>query len=231
VGVSKPECIDCRAAENRPAVPRPIDPRSGPRKPRCATHYRAALAAVCVNCRAIDDSLTRVRPIDPRSEPDKPRCATHYRADLLSRTMCVDCRAVESPGEVRPIDPRSGPGKPRCTTHHRAAKRAVKTKRQAYYLEQQHGITEEEYWELYEKQGRKCALPRCRATGKVKRLAVDHDHDMAEQVCGHARDRSCKRCRRGLVCGPHNYDLLGKFAGDLRDALDYLADPPARRLA
>jgi hypothetical protein len=40
--VSKPECVDCRAAENRPAVPRPIDPRSGPRKPRCATHYRAA---------------------------------------------------------------------------------------------------------------------------------------------------------------------------------------------
>jgi hypothetical protein len=78
-------------------------------------------------------------------------------------------------------------------------------------------LSEGEYWRLYEAQGRKCAFPRCRATGKVKRLAVDHDHITGEV--------------RGLLCGPHNFDLVGKFAADLRDALDYLADPPARRLA
>jgi hypothetical protein len=57
----KVECVDCKARptfdvawaeamedvestsiiEMRPKVPRPIDPRSGPRSPRCYTHYRA----------------------------------------------------------------------------------------------------------------------------------------------------------------------------------------------
>jgi hypothetical protein len=51
------ECVDCAALPGlltdlalgedqlygpfRPTRPRPIDPRSGPRKPRCATHYEA----------------------------------------------------------------------------------------------------------------------------------------------------------------------------------------------
>jgi hypothetical protein len=150
----------------------------------------------------------------------------------VSKPECYDCKAAnDRPAVPRPIDPRSGPRKPRCATHYRAAKKMAKTKRQAYLLDQRHGITEEEYWKLYEAQGRKCALPRCRATGKVKRLAVDHDHDMAERVCGHDRDKSCKQCRRGLLCGPHNQELMGKYAGDLEDAIAYRDSPPARRLA
>jgi hypothetical protein len=52
----KVECYDCRLlpyaidevpvglfTERRPANPRPIDPRSGPRKPRCFTHEQARL--------------------------------------------------------------------------------------------------------------------------------------------------------------------------------------------
>jgi hypothetical protein len=35
---------------------------------------------------------------------------------------------------------------------------------------------------------------------------------------------------RGLLCGPHNYELVGRYAGDLHDAIAYLQDPPARRL-
>jgi hypothetical protein len=135
----------------------------------------------------------------------------------VSKPECCDCRASESrPAVPRPIDSRSGPRKPRCATHYRAHKAAAKVRAHDAYVQKTYGLTEGEYWRLYEAQGRKCAFPRCRATGKVKRLAVDHDHITGEV--------------RGLLCGPHNFDLVGKFAGDLRDALDYLADPPARRL-
>jgi hypothetical protein len=54
---AKRECVDCAVlplrGENgagalgtwRPLKPRPIDPRSGPRKPRCATHVEAQIKA------------------------------------------------------------------------------------------------------------------------------------------------------------------------------------------
>lgn len=79
-----------------------------------------------------------------------------------------------------------------------------------------YGLAPGDYARLLEAQGGTCAIPRCPATGKRKRLAVDHDHETGEV--------------RGLLCGPHNYDLLGRFAGDLEAALAYLAEPPARRV-
>lgn len=41
------ECVNCAAQPVgvRPATPRPIDPRSGPRTPRCHTHVEAQLKA------------------------------------------------------------------------------------------------------------------------------------------------------------------------------------------
>lgn len=93
---------------------------------------------------------------------------------------------------------------------------ATKHRRHDAYVQKTYGLSEGEYWKLYEAQGRKCAFPRCRATGKVRRLAVDHDHVTGEV--------------RGLLCGPHNFDLMGKFAGDLEDALAYRDSPPARRV-
>jgi hypothetical protein len=150
----------------------------------------------------------------------------------VSKPECVDCRAAENrPAVPRPIDPRSGPRKPRCATHYRAHKAAAKVRAHDTYVRKTYGLSEGEYWRLYEAQGRKCAFPRCRATGKVKRLAVDHDRDMAVNVCGHERDKGCRNCTRGLLCGPHNWDLMGKFAEDLEDAIAYRDNPPARRLA
>jgi hypothetical protein len=79
-----------------------------------------------------------------------------------------------------------------------------------------YGLSDGEYAALLAYQGGTCAIPRCRANGSRKRLAVDHDHETGEV--------------RGLLCGPHNYELLGRFAGDLQDGLDYLADPPMTQL-
>lgn len=43
----KPECMECAKLQKpeRPTTPRPIDPRSGPRSPRCHTHIEALLKA------------------------------------------------------------------------------------------------------------------------------------------------------------------------------------------
>jgi hypothetical protein len=77
-----------------------------------------------------------------------------------------------------------------------------------------YGITADEYLAIYEYQGGRCALCR-RATGKTRRLAVDHCH-----ATGRVRGLCCKFCNR----------LLG-FARDsaefFRRCADYLEHPPA----
>lgn len=63
-------------------------------------------------------------------------------------------------------------------------------------------------------QGGACAICR-RATGKTRRLAVDHDHQSGQV--------------RGLLCKPCNR-LLGHARDDVEffeRAGDYLSEPPA----
>lgn len=55
-----------------------------------------------------------------------------------------------------------------------------------------YGLTSEEYWKVYEYQGGKCAICQ-RATGKRKKLSVDHDHSTGE-----VRMLLCTRCNRML---------------------------------
>lgn len=123
--------------------------------------------------------------------------------------ICKDCE----PGSKRPAP---WPG-PRCATHHRAVKKARQVAAHGRRVEAVYGITQDEYNWLYKLQGGKCAWCQ-RATGKVKRLAVDHDHKTGEV--------------RGLLCGPCNR-TIGQF-GDSPEAIErgaeYLRNPPARLL-
>lgn len=64
-----------------------------------------------------------------------------------------------------------------------------------------YGLTPEQYEALYHFQGDRCALCR-RATGRSRRLAVDHDHATGEI--------------RGLCCGTCN-----KILGHARDDAEY----------
>lgn len=147
----------------------------------------------------------------------------------MSEHVCVDCRALPEqvecvddhvPGSFRPRTPRpaphGGPRSRRCTTHHRAHQAAARARRHDARVSRTYQLAPGDYDRLYAAQGGRCAIAGCTATGRTKRLAVDHDHVTGEV--------------RGLLCGPHNYDLLGRFVNALRPALDYLADPPARRV-
>lgn len=124
------------------------------------------------------------------------------------KAACKDCksktRALNYPG-------------PRCLSCWRAETARRKQAAHGKYVEKKYDITEEDYWKLYEAQGGRCAICQ-RATGRARRLAVDHNHKTGEV--------------RGLLCKPCNRYGLGMFARDsielLERAANYLRNPPAR---
>lgn len=139
--------------------------------------------------------------------------------------MTSDSNKVESPAGVRCKDCRAEgvqtvrsaphPG-PRCATHHRLEKKRRSQVAHGRHVEKTYGITGEEYDYLYQQQNGKCAICQ-RATGARKRLAVDHNHETGAV--------------RGLLCGPCNFDLIGKYdAVALMRAIIYLRDEPAQGL-
>jgi hypothetical protein len=66
-----------------------------------------------------------------------------------------------------------------------------------------------------------------RATGKTKRLAVDHDHDLG---CGHDPKVGCRNCVRALACGPCNSKVLILHTDALRRAIDVRENAPAQQV-
>jgi hypothetical protein len=106
--------------------------------------------------------------------------------------------------------PTPHPG-PRCATHHRRIVRARRVAAHDGRVRRTYGLEPGEYERMWARQGGRCAICQ-RATGKVRRLAVDHCHETGRV--------------RGLLCGPCN-----QFVGYLRDApeafrrgADYLED-------
>ena len=124
---------------------------------------------------------------------------------------CVDC-AAEGVATQRKA-PHPGP---RCSTHHRQVRRERSDRAWAKRIEATYGITADEYWAIYEAQGGRCYICQ-RATGKVRRLAVDHDHDTGE-VRG-ILDKTCNRYTLG-----HARDDIEFF----KRCIAYLEEPPAR---
>lgn len=122
---------------------------------------------------------------------------------------CKDCE----PGVKRPA-PHPGP---RCATHHRAVVKARKAASHTRRVQSVYGLQPGEYEALYEAQGGRCFICR-RATGKARRLSVDHCHSTGEV--------------RALLCRPCN-DLLGHVRDDietLRRAAIVLRDHPAQEV-
>ena len=108
----------------------------------------------------------------------------------------------------------------RCATHAREHIRRVKADAHDRYAQRTYGLAPGEYQEIYDAQGGKCAICR-RATGKTKRLAVDHDHRLEG-----------RESVRGLLCGPDN-QMIGYAHDDpefFERAAAYLRNPPAQRL-
>ena len=151
-------------------------------------------------------------------------CAKRVRAKEREANAgrCIDC-VEEGVTTERVI--ASAPGQPlRCLTHLRSRRKAARIAAHASRVQSGYGISGEQYWALYEAQGGTCAICQV-ATGKTKRLAVDHDHACQE---GHDPKQGCPKCIRGLLCGPCN-ELIGRYRNEkLVRAITYRLDPPAR---
>lgn len=152
-------------------------------------------------------------------------------AGAVNGAVCKDCLAEWvaeglAPGtRVARKRPAPYPG-PRCATHHRARRSTNRDGAHARRLAQVYNITPEFYADLLATQGGACAICQ-RATGKTKRLAVDHDHSCCDGPV------SCGQCVRGLLCGTCN-----KILGHLRDdpqagvrLFQYLTSWPSRSVS
>lgn len=105
---------------------------------------------------------------------------------------------------------------PRCTTHHRQVVKGRRVRNHDRRVQAIYGLAEGDYERLYRFQDGRCAGCQ-RATGRTKRLAVDHNHLTGEV--------------RGLLCGPCNR-MVGWYRDDpstFERLVRYLLDPPARQ--
>lgn len=146
------------------------------------------------------------------------------RPKAVNVGKCIDCLRDGVVGRKRPA-PHPGP---RCFTHHHAIKRTRSMVRKAAHVENNFGITEGEYQQLLRYQGGVCYI--CRMKPGKKRLAVDHDHSCK---LGHDPKKGCRYCVRGLLCRNCNRNILGRLHESveaLLRAVDYIQNPPAKRV-
>ena len=107
--------------------------------------------------------------------------------------------------------------KRKCGPCEQKAKKASAERMHRWGVAKRYGLQPGEYEALYFLQNGRCAIC-ARATGKSRRLSVDHDHK-----------KTGREAVRGLLCAPCNR-MLGNARDNpefFRRAVQYLTSPPA----
>lgn len=135
--------------------------------------------------------------------------------------VCKDCRKEE----LALTRDAKFPG-PRCYTHHLAKRKVDRLRASERRVEQNFQLTGVEYDALYMAQGNRCFICRT-STGKVRRLAVDHDHNLC---IDHPPEQGCRKCIRALLCKRCNQLVAWWGVEALLRAIEVLTDPPAQKV-
>lgn len=119
-----------------------------------------------------------------------------------------------------------------CVKKRETAQRAS-GRAHAKRIDELYGITPEEYAAILAAQGGVCFICH-RPPGRV-RLSVDHDHKLEEQLLieGFSEREARRLSIRGLLDKGCNYRILGWLKDSIEAldrAIDYLTDPPARKV-
>jgi hypothetical protein len=135
--------------------------------------------------------------------------------------QCKDCRTQH----ITTHRPAPHPG-PRCTTHWRAHRKHQKTQAHQRHIQNTYNLTPTDYQTLLDAQNGLCYICQ-KATGRTKKLAVDHNH---QNTCPHPPNQGCRNCIRALLCGPCN-QLIGRWnTRALNRAITVLTNPPAQQI-
>lgn len=124
-----------------------------------------------------------------------------------NKKPCKDCGSTSRK--------TSAPG-PRCATCHRERREDLREAAHSLWILRTYGLTKAQYNELYEAQGGSCYICQ-RATGKSKKLSVDHDHKT-----GYVRGLLCATCNKMLGHARDDNEMFKRAAF-------YLRQPPAWR--
>jgi len=114
---------------------------------------------------------------------------------------------------------------PYCLQCKRSVTQGRSAKTHETYVFNTYGLFPGEYAAIKAAQGGKCFICQ-RATGAVRRLAVDHDHALEKAGV------TLRHTVRGLLCKTCN-KTLGFYRDDpnaFYRAIEYLGNPPAKRV-
>ncbi|WP_396189443.1 endonuclease VII domain-containing protein [Flavobacterium sp.] len=128
------------------------------------------------------------------------------------KVWCLGCNDYISPNRFNKYNNQK-----RGVTYAPRCKRCQSAFQHQQRLRYAYGIDGEEYYRIFDYQGGVCFI--CHKKPHKMRLAVDHDHKTGEV--------------RGLLCKTCNRDIIGSAKDEiafLERAIDYLKNPPARRL-
>jgi len=130
---------------------------------------------------------------------------------LSAKPVCKDCAST-----TRKLT-QEGPRTWRCASCRRERKTSRSAAAHESRVQSTYGLEPGQYEALYKAQGGRCYICR-RATGKTRRLSVDHDHATGAV--------------RALLCRPCN-SMLGHVRDDietLRRAAQVIRDHPAQEV-
>ena len=130
-----------------------------------------------------------------------------------SKKKCHRCERVLSPKRAR---------RKYCYPCERNVKKEQSKAAHDAYVQRVYGLLPGEYDKIYEAQGGKCFICQ-RATGRTRKLAVDHDHAIGDGKREAVRGLLCKPCNRMLGHGRDDPKMFSRAAA-------YLKNPPAREV-